>query len=125
MKLANLLRDVVEAFRDHYDWTEQTNPQYADALGLRVCQALAKASYSDIDREHLRQYWHSNNPLSLWSQNNGIAFDQDDYCQLAYLIWKRSGKNDAAAVGMYRRMMENDCPLSDFMFMVAHHVFAS
>jgi len=122
MKIHNLLVDISAEFTGSMDGV--TNPLYEETLGERLEAALDRTDLTS-DEEHLRQYWHSRNPLAIWTHTNGIAFDCGDYCQLAYLIWKRSGKNDAAAASMYRRMMENDCPVSDFMFMVAHHVFNS
>jgi len=39
--------------------------------------------------------------------------------QLATLLWLRFGRNDHQAAAAWRRMLENDCPTSLFMKLVA------
>lgn len=49
---------------------------------------------------------------------NGEPFTYQQCAQLAYLIWLRFGRNLQSAKAAWCRMLENDCPLSDFAELV-------
>jgi hypothetical protein len=43
---------------------------------------------------------------------------------MAFLIWRRMGRDDKATKSAWRRLMESNCPTDDVMALVAYHVLA-
>jgi hypothetical protein len=52
----------------------------------------------------------------------GQKFTFSDHCSLAYSIWQRMGKNDAALHRSWCAMMQSNPSQSDIMALVAYHV---
>ena len=48
----------------------------------------------------------------------GETFSHIESCRMAYLIWKRFGKNKRSAAAAWRRMLENNCSDEQFMGLV-------
>lgn len=51
---------------------------------------------------------------------NGGRFTRNDLIELARLIYKRWGNDNAAAAVAFRRLMQNSCSEADFMKLVLH-----
>lgn len=49
---------------------------------------------------------------------NGEVFTEQDSAELAYLVWRRWGKDDEAAAAAWRRLHQNSCPTSQFVALV-------
>lgn len=48
----------------------------------------------------------------------GERFTQAEHAEMAWLIFKRFGRDDEAAAAAWRRMMQNGCAVADFMQLV-------
>jgi len=42
---------------------------------------------------------------------------------MAFLIWRRMGRNNEATGAAWRRLMESNCPTQDVIALVAYYVF--
>lgn len=49
---------------------------------------------------------------------DGSVFTYVQSVDLARLVWKRFGHDDDAALAAWRRMLENDCTMEDFIALV-------
>ena len=54
---------------------------------------------------------------------NGYSYMKRDACQLAYAIWLRFGRDDAAATQAWRKLLEDDTPVADFRRLVDAHLY--
>lgn len=54
---------------------------------------------------------------------SGELFDCADHALMAFLIWRRMGRNHEATGEAWRRLMQSDCPTPDVMALVAFYVF--
>jgi len=64
------------------------------------------------------------NPDEVYARTTaGEMFDCADHAAMAYLIWRRMGRNHEATGAAWRRLMQSDCPTPEVIALVAHHVF--
>jgi len=54
---------------------------------------------------------------------NGYAYTKRDACQLAYAVWVRFGRDDAAATEAWHKLLETDMPVADFRRLVEAYLF--
>ena len=54
---------------------------------------------------------------------NGYEYLKQDACQLAYSIWVRFGRDDAAATQAWCKLLEDDTPVADFKRMVQAYLY--
>ena len=82
---------------------------------------------STEEREQLRPFLSLiRNPESLYARTTaGELFDCNDHAAMAFLIWRRMGRNNDATGAAWRRLMESNCPTPDVMALVAFQVFNS
>ena len=76
------------------------------------------------EREKLRPYFDLiRNPDQLYARTTaGELFDCLDHATMAFLIWRRMGRNFEATGAAWRRLMQSDCPTSEVIALVAFHV---
>ena len=77
------------------------------------------------EREQLRPFLSLiRNPDKLYARTmTGETFDCADHAAMAFLIWRRMGRNNEATGGAWRRLMESNCPTPDVIALVAFHIF--
>ncbi len=82
---------------------------------------------STEEREQLRPFLSLiRNPESLYARTTaGELFDCIDHAAMAFLIWRRMGRNNDATGAAWRRLMESNCPTPEVMALVAFHIFNS
>lgn len=56
----------------------------------------------------------------MTTTTNGETFTREEHIDLARLIYKRFGRDSEAACAAWRRLLENQCPVTDFMALVAN-----
>jgi hypothetical protein len=80
---------------------------------------------STEEREQLRTFLSLiRKPESLYARTMaGELFDCADHAAMAFLIWRRMGRNNEATGSAWRRLMESNCPTPDVMALVAFHIF--
>ena len=54
---------------------------------------------------------------------NGYAYRKQDACQLAYALWIRFGRDDAAAAQAWCKLLEDDTPVADFKRLVEAYLY--
>jgi len=74
--------------------------------------------YRDV-LEKLRAFTNPQHPEHITANTAAGPFSAMDHGQLAFLVWRRMGMNNDAATHAWRKMLGNDCPVSDFMELVA------
>ncbi|MBI1249350.1 hypothetical protein GC197_16085 [bacterium] len=80
---------------------------------------------SPDERNELQPYLSLiNDPERLYARTMaGEFFDCSDHAAMAFLIWRRMGRDNEATGAAWRRLMESDCPTPDVIALVAFHVF--
>lgn len=54
---------------------------------------------------------------------NGYSYMKRDACQLAYAVWIRFGRDDAAATQAWCKLLDEDTPVADFRRLVDAHLY--
>ena len=82
---------------------------------------------TEVEREQLQPLLSLiRDPDQLYACTmSGEFFDCADHALMAFLIWRRMGRNNESTGAAWRRLMEIDCPTPDVMALVAFHVFNS
>ena len=52
---------------------------------------------------------------------NGERFSGQQSAELAYLVWLRFGQDDNAACAAWNRLLQNNCPVSEFRRLYEAH----
>lgn len=64
------------------------------------------------------------NPERLYARTMaGEFFDCSEHAAMAFLIWRRMGRDYEATGASWRRLMESNCPTTDVIALVVFHVF--
>ena len=63
-------------------------------------------------------------PNALYARTTADeVFDCHDHAAMAFLIWRRMGRNQESTGAAWRRLMQSNCPTEDVMALVAFHIF--
>ena len=55
---------------------------------------------------------------------DGSPYTRQEACTLAYNVWIRFGRDDRAATEAWRRMLESDASVTDFVQLVRSYMYA-
>lgn len=80
---------------------------------------------SDDERRKLRLYLgFIRDPKQLYARTTaGECFDCSDHAAMAFLVWRRMGRDFESTGAAWRRLMQSGCPTPDVIALVAFHVF--
>ena len=80
---------------------------------------------TEVEREQLQPLLSLiRDPDQLYACTmSGEFFDCADHALMAFLIWRRMGRNNESTGAAWCRLMQSNCPTQDVMALVAFHVF--